>query len=129
MPLPSLPEPFPGVAVHGLVRDGAVPSPLPAVEAIAMPWAEKASASNQQTAIHADAALWEGTRKYRTVGGRHTMVDLVADPLEQAGTAPDPAADPKLGALEARLETTSGRPAENNPEVIEMLKAAGYMSD
>jgi len=129
VPLPSLPEPFPGVAVHGLVRDGAVPSPLPAAEAIAMPWAEKASASNQQTAIHADAALWEGTRKHRTVGGSHTTVDLVADPLEQAGTATDPAADAKLGALEARLRMTSGRPAENNPEVIELLKAAGYMSD
>ena len=129
MPVPSLPEPFPGVAIHSLLRDGALPEPMPPVEAMAMAWPAKAAASNHQTATHSDAALWEGTMKHRTMGGTRTTVDLIADPRERSGVAPNPAVADQLAELEARLSTTEQRPAPQDPEVLEMLKAAGYLTE
>lgn len=126
---PALAEPFPGVAVHALVRDGAVPDPLPPVEAMSLPWAEKAAAFEGRTAVHADAAVWEGTEKHRTVGGVRTTVDLGADPLERSGAAVAPPVAAQLAALEARLAAAAAKPVELDPELVEMLKAAGYMGD
>lgn len=126
---PALAEPFPGLAVHGLVRDGALPVPLPPAEALALPWAEKAEKFEGRTGTHPDAALWEGPRKHRTVGGVRTTIDLVEDPLEAAGRVPVAPIQAHLAALEARLSVAAARPVELDPELVEMLKAAGYMGD
>ncbi|MEC7947379.1 MAG: sulfatase-like hydrolase/transferase [Myxococcota bacterium] len=125
---PALPTPFPGLAVYDLVRDGALPDPLPPVEALALPWREKAEKLAGQTAVHADGALWEAQTKHRTLGGVHTVVDLADDPLEQAGTAPSTAAAAQLAALDVRLESAAARSVELDPELVEMLQAAGYMA-
>lgn len=127
-PVPlTLAEPFPGLAVFGLVRDGALPTPLPPVEAMSLPWAEKATKFEGRTATHADAALWEGPRKHRTVGGQRTTVDLHDDPLEGAGRPPAAPMQAQLAALEARLSAAAARPVALDPALVEMLKAAGYL--
>lgn len=122
-----LSEPFPGLAIHALVRDGALPRTLPAAEAMSLPWAEKAQKYDGQTAQHPDASLWEGWNKHRTVGGVRTTVDLLEDPLERAGAIPTAPLQAQLAALEARLTAAAARPVELDPELVEMLKAAGYM--
>ena len=63
------------------------------------------------------------------MGGTRTTVDLIADPRERSGVAPNPAVADQLAELEARLSTTEQRPAPQDPEVLEMLKAAGYLTE
>lgn len=126
---PDLAAPFPGLAVHGLVRDGALPTPLPLVEAMALPWAEKAEKFEGATGVHPDAAAWAGPLKHRTVGGTRTTVDVVADPAEAGAVPAGAAVGAQLALLEARLTEAAARPVELDPELVEMLKAAGYMGE
>ncbi len=123
---PELPEPFPAIAVHSLLRDGRLPDPMPAVESVAIPNPDgrhrKGSTSKPA------AAMWFGDEKLVWMGGTYMRIDLAEDPGE---LAPEPLGDhPKraeLEALVAAIESGKNRQEDVDPAVVEQLRALGYV--
>jgi hypothetical protein len=124
--VPDLPEPFPAVAMHSLLRDGRLPEPMPPVESVSIP--------NPDTISHAGvvsmpaAAMWFGNEKLLWVGGDYMRIDLSKDPSERA---PEPLGDhpkrPQLERLAAAIQSAEQREEEVAPALLEQLRALGYV--
>jgi hypothetical protein len=123
---PTLPEPFPAVAIHGLLRDGKLPEPLPIVESVAIPNPDNKS---RRGAIgEPAAAMWFGDEKLVWMGGEYLRIDLANDPDEQA---PTPLGEhPKrrqLEALVAAIESAEKRRPKIDEALVEQLRSLGYV--
>lgn len=127
----TMDRPFPAGRVHELVLHGELEEDAETPETLAMPWAQKAAINEDRTGAALDAARWVGTRKFRTKNGVQTVIDLELDPTESGPVSGglDPAEAAALASLEARLAKANGRAVEIDPEMVEMLKAAGYIVD
>ncbi len=123
---PSLPEPFPAVAVHSLLRDGALPDPMPRVESVAIPNPDN-TVGGGPTASPA-AAMWFGDEKLLWIGGEFLRIDLTGDPHERA---PKPLGEhprrPQLEALVAAIQSNEEREQDVDPALVEQLRALGYV--
>jgi hypothetical protein len=123
---PALPEPFPAIAVHSLLRDGRLPDPMPAVESVAIPNPD--AGRRKGPGATPAAAMWFGDEKLVWIGGTYLRIDLATDPDE---LAPKPLGDhPKraeLEALVAAIEAGKNRSGEVDPAVVEQLRALGYV--
>lgn len=123
--LPS--GPLSALTVHSLVEHGRLPAVLPPVVATTSrsPWfAERHHAGIGSSAA---AAEWRGAAKtvVRADGAQQT--DLTADPSELAyrGVEPVPEA---LSALYQQADALD-RSASDDAELVQMLKAAGYLEE
>ena len=77
----------------------------------------------------ANAAIWSGREKIVASGEELAVVDLAADPGE-ASPSPLPADHPRRAALErfvAQMRETAERSAAPSQEMIEALRALGYV--
>ncbi|MGB3049424.1 MAG: sulfatase-like hydrolase/transferase [Polyangiales bacterium] len=123
---PALPEPFPAIAIHSLLRDGRLPDPVPVVESVAIPNPD--GRRRKGPASMPAAAMWFGDEKLVWIGGTYMRIDLARDPGE---LAPEPLGDhPKraeLEALVAAIESGKSRREEVDPAVVEQLRALGYV--
>jgi hypothetical protein len=123
---PALPEPFPAVAVHGLLRDGALPDPLPPVETVAIPNPDN-TAGRGPTGAPA-AAMWFGDEKLVWIGGELFRVDLTRDPYERS---PRPLGQhprrTELEVLVAAIQSSERREQDVDPALVEQLRALGYV--
>ncbi|NNK07523.1 MAG: sulfatase-like hydrolase/transferase [Myxococcales bacterium] len=123
---PALPEPFPAIAVHSLLRDGRLPQPMPAVESVAIPNPDRGPKTGP--AAMPAAAMWFGHVKLLWAGGKYMRIDLASDPGERS---PMPLGDhpkrPELEALVAAIEAGKTRGGEVDPAVVEQLRALGYV--
>ena len=124
--LPALPEPFPAIAIHSLLRDGRLPDPMPAVESVAIP--NPNGGPKTGPVSRPAAAMWFGNEKLAWVGGEYLRFDLATDPNE---LAPQPLGDhprrAKLEALVAAIESGKNRQEDVDPALIEQLRALGYV--
>ncbi|MGB5265115.1 MAG: hypothetical protein WBN30_00910, partial [Polyangiales bacterium] len=122
----ALPEPFPAIAIHSLLRDGRLPQPMPAVESVAIPNPDR-GARTGPTSTPA-AAMWYGDDKLLWIGGTYVQIDLVSDPNELSpmplGNHPKRA---ELEALVAVIQAGKNRSADVDPALIEQLRALGYV--
>jgi len=76
-----------------------------------------------------NAAIWSGREKFVASGDELGLVDLAADPGE-ASPSPLPADHPRRAALEgfvAQMRKTAARAAAPSQEMIEALRALGYV--
>ena len=120
--LPELPEPVSALEVHALVRDGELASHRVLAPSFSDPSFRRSF--GEQAAGSASVALWEGSTKWVRTGDEVLRYDLATDPGEVAPT-PGP---PELLQLEAtRLQQLASEVSDPDPELIEMLRAAGYM--
>ncbi|MCB9666074.1 MAG: sulfatase-like hydrolase/transferase [Alphaproteobacteria bacterium] len=119
-PLPALPEPLAGRAVHALLRDGRLPD-LPVTAVSDNP-------GNVEVGV-VGGALWEGTRKGVVADGRVVVTDLARDPREIAGMEALEG-DAMVAPLRALAERVEAVRAEGVPErkgLGEALRAVGYV--
>jgi hypothetical protein len=124
--VPELPEPFPAVAIHSLLRDGRLPEPMPAVESVAIPNPDNNTGAGPVSMPA--AAMWFGDEKLVWIGGEYMRIDLAKDPDERA---PEPLGDhprrAQLEALVAAIESGEKRQEEVDPALVEQLRALGYV--
>jgi len=124
--VPELPEPFPAVAIHSLLRDGRLPEPMPAVESVAIPNPDNKTGGGPVSMPA--AAMWFGDEKLVWIGGEYMRIDLAKDPDERA---PEPLGDhPRRAQLEtlvAAIESGEKRQEEVDPALVEQLRALGYV--
>lgn len=123
---PELPEPFPAIAIHSLLRDGRLPEPMPTVESVAIPNPD--GGPRKGPASKPAAAMWFGNEKLLWIGGELMHIDLVEDPDE---LAPKPLGDhprrAEMEALVAAIESGKNRQEDVDPAVVEQLRALGYV--
>ena len=75
------------------------------------------------------AAEWRGSEKAMWLSGKYQLFDLAADPDELSPT-PLPPEHPSRRSLEAfvtQVQQTARRESEPTPEMIEALRALGYV--
>lgn len=123
------PEPINAMVVASLLRDGALPDPLPAVEAVAWPHARRAHHSEGAAFNSRSAALWDGPEKWMWMDGQARRTDLRLDPGEAAG-APLGAAEIPAGLsvlVEGVLGVRARGEAAGDAAAEEALRAAGYL--
>jgi hypothetical protein len=117
-----LPEPISALAAHGLVRDGALPEPLPKVRAAAYPHAQRSEWTEGKWFTRTSAAEWRGEEKVLWSDEQGWAQGPVG---ELSASAPDQDLSVYVDAVRG-----SGIPrGEVDPELFEALKAAGYMDD
>ncbi|MGB5811142.1 MAG: sulfatase-like hydrolase/transferase [Polyangiales bacterium] len=123
---PVLPEPFPAIAIHGLLRDGKLPSPLPIAESVAIPNPDMKK--GRGVVGQPAAAMWIGDDKLMWIGGEFVKVKPLRDPSERShaplGDHPQRA---QLEALVAAIEVGRDRNAVVDKAVVEQLRALGYV--
>ncbi len=121
----SLPEPFPGLAIHDLVLDGRLPDPLPRVEAWAWPHVRRAIHSSGKAFGSMSVARWTGLIKEMWLDGTYYRFDLAKDPHElgEAGGTPEAG----FTDLKTLLELQSTRAGADEARMMEALEAAGYI--
>ncbi len=121
----ALPEPFPGLAVHHLVRDGRLPDPLPTPEQWAWPHVRRAIHSQFMAFNSVSVARWAGWNKQMWMDGAYYAFDLEADPAESGPAGGEPDAD--FAALRAVLESQRTLEGAEDADVRDALEAAGYL--
>lgn len=123
--MPALPEPISASAAYWLVRDGALPEALPAVEQWAWPHVRRAIHTQGHAFGSASVARWSGLTKQMWLDGKYLRFDLRADPGELRALVGDPEAD--FAALLQTLEANRMMTGMSDSSVTEALRAAGYM--
>ncbi len=123
---PGLPEPFPAIAAYELLLNGSLPSPLPRPVSVSVPNPEL---THPNSAYKQDAAaIWAGSDKLVWMGGQYYLFDLDSDPGE---THPLPVGShplkPELESVVESLSRKRGVAPKASPELIEQLKALGYL--
>ena len=120
----SLPSPLSASVVHGLVRDGVLPDPLPPLRMAADPnpsWAKRSDRFGGDTLV----AGWRGRTKHVWRNGVATVVDLASDPDE---SAPEPATAPDdLEAFAERFVDSLERGPGDAADLEKRLEALGYV--
>ncbi len=124
----TLPSPFPGTAVFHLVRDGSVvPGDGPATAA-AYPERSWVRKYDGKVGGSTSAAVWRRSEKLLWMDGSLQLFDLAEDPLEERPTAVDGhALAGEMDALVTRVMDSGGAAAPMTPEMIEALRAVGYV--
>ena len=125
-PLP--PGPISAVHTYHLTLDGALPATLLPVTATASRSRWFANLHHQGLGSTAVAAEWDGTTKWRADGARTEVTDLAADPQEQSWSSPEPEDAARLEALHEQADALD-RSEASNAEMVELLKAAGYLEE
>ncbi len=121
----ALPEPFPGVLVHALARDGHLPEAVPDATQAAFGHPQRARGTGG--AFYADrmAVYWSGTEKWVWQGALLAKFDLATDP-EEARPLPAAAAPAAFTAL--RQLTLDYSASDGGDDTLrEQLEAAGYL--
>jgi hypothetical protein len=124
----ELPSPVSALHVFSLVRDGALPDQPSPPHAVAYPDALWLARSGGRVGGSTSAAVWAGSEKLVWSDGQAVRYDLAADP-EEANPLPvekHPLAL-QLSAFVERVRTSSDRIATPSPELIETLRAVGYV--
>jgi hypothetical protein len=123
---PTLPDPFSATNIYQMLRDGRLPEGDDLV-------APQANAEKDPDNIKVGAvstAFWTGRDKLQWTEGDYELWDLASDPGETQSTP--------LGAhagrdeLEEQVELTKEleeRPVGDNPELMDALRAIGYVAD
>jgi len=124
---PTLPEPLSALVVHSLLRDGALPDPMPVVHTVSVPRTSHRRAGDA-TAAPA-IAVWAGSDKLVWMRGGYYRIDLATDPDE---FSPEPLGEhpqrPALEALVTAMAEAPPREATTTPmEVENELRALGYI--
>jgi len=123
----TLPRRVSALAAYHLALDGALPAPMPAVTSAAWPHVQRAMWAEGRAFTETSAAVWDGDDKLLWVDGEVSRFDLAADPGELSPlSAEDHPALPTLLKL-AEDVVASGGEGELDPELVEMLRAAGYL--
>jgi hypothetical protein len=121
---PTLPEPFSGVWVHDLLLHGELPDDPGPVRAVSEP--------NERDVLVGvlGGAVWRGTEKLTCSDQQTARYDLAADPgeLSPLPTAQHPD-EPTLSTLCDEVQAMQALPAprDDDPAMIEALRAVGYM--
>lgn len=123
---PALPSPLSALVAWQLLQTGALPDPLPPVEAYARTMPDRPVKPG-----HDQIARWTpGAPKLLWSEGEVAAYDLSVDPGEE--TPLDPAGHPSLQGLEAlvppyraHLEATASGPSD--PELVQSLRELGYL--
>lgn len=124
---PALPPAVSGLVVPSLVRDGALPDPLPVAQAAAFPdglWLEQSAG---EVGGSTSVAVWDAEDKLLWMDGEAASLDWRQE--DEPG-APVPAGHPLAPTLEALVteaEASAARGGEIDPELAELLRAAGYL--
>ena len=117
-----LPEPISALAAYGLVRDGALPAPLPKVRAAAFPHAQRSEWTEGKWFTRTSAAEWRPQEKVLWSDEEGWAKGPV---WELSASSPDPDLLPFVNAVRA-----SGIPrGDVDPDLLEALQAAGYMDE
>lgn len=123
----ALPEPVSATVVHGLLRDGRLPEPLPPVAAAAARQESSAKPSWDMVSVWGD-----DDAKLTWMEGKRYALDLAADPEERQLT-PVPEDHPLSPALSARIDafdaarTRAGKAPPTSEAAVEALRALGYV--
>jgi hypothetical protein len=122
-------KPVSALAVHDLVARGAMPAKPRPVRAAGFPDGLLVELFGAERFSSAHAAAWDGSEKLAWSEAGYARVDLQADPGEER---PEPlAADhpgrPALEKLVAAIRETERRKGEPSKEMIEALRALGYV--
>lgn len=127
----TLPSGLSGLAAWHLARDGRLPAVQGPVTAVAYPDAYWQELSGGRLGTSTSAAIWAGDEKLVWQDGVATLYDIGDDPGELAGLPlpDDHALHAALDGLVQRVEESAGAPVDLDPELVEQLKAAGYMAD
>ncbi len=121
----ALPEPLSATAAFWLVRDGALPASLPAVEQFAWPHVRRRLHSSGLAFASTSVAHWSGWTKQMWMDGVYSRFDLREDPSESLSLPGE--ADAAFAALLPTLNDHRLLDGKGEDSVIEALKAAGYM--
>lgn len=121
-------KPIAALSAHDLATSGALPDkPRPARAGGFPDGLLTELFGDRFSRLH--AAIWSGNEKIAADGEALTVVDLAADPGE-AASAPLPADHPRRAALEAlvaQMRETADRAGVPSEEMIEALRALGYV--
>lgn len=115
-------EPISALAVHGLLRDGALPEPLPRVRAAAFPHVQRSEWTEGKWFTRTSAAEWRADQKVMWSDEEGWTEGLVG---KRSAAAPDPDLSVYVSAI---LEGGSSV-GEVDADLSEMLRAAGYMEE
>ena len=125
---PALPGPFPGTGVFHLVRDGVPGAEVAQATAAAYPergWVRK---YDGEVGGSTSAAIWQGNQKLLWMDGTVQVFDLSQDPGEERPvTVDEPALSGEMDTLVTRVLESGGTAATMTPEMIEALRAVGYV--
>ncbi|MEE8508601.1 MAG: sulfatase [Myxococcota bacterium] len=124
----ELPTPVSALHAFSLVRDGALPETLLHPHAVAFPDSLWLTRSRGRVGGSISAALWSGSEKLLWMDGETARYDLESDPEELNPLAAD--GSPLIAELEAlvdRMRSSVRRGGALSDELIEALRAAGYV--
>lgn len=125
---PALPGPFPGTGVFHLVRDGGPGAEVVQATAAAYPergWVRK---YDGKVGGSTSAAIWQGSQKLLWMDGTVQVFDLSQDPGEERPvTVDEHALSGEMDTLVTRVLESGGTAATMTPEMIEALRAVGYV--
>ncbi|MCB9744201.1 MAG: sulfatase-like hydrolase/transferase [Alphaproteobacteria bacterium] len=126
--VPSLPEPISALEAFELALTGARPAEPRPITAIAT--AHPFAPQGYPVEDHTWSVLWRAGGKWVSRPSGRYRVNLQADPGEAGRfklTEADAEAEATLDLLDAALERFDGGGEALSPEMIEALRAAGYM--
>ncbi len=123
----DLPEPFPAIAAHNLLLEGALPEPLGVPLSVSYPDPFWRKFTGGVVGGETQVALWRGMDKWIWQDGSTHRYDLAVDPGEER---PLPSENPgPLGTWIERTQASALRPADGSMDMLEALKAAGYIEE
>lgn len=130
---PALPSPLSGIVAYHLLRDGALPSPMPRPHSIAIPNPDM-EASNSRGGdprhLQPAVAMWDGDDKLSWMAGEYFLTNVANDPGDDA---PAPLEEhPLRGEIESLVKAVQATraerrgPAAADDDLVQQLKALGY---
>ncbi|MBW2278473.1 MAG: sulfatase [Deltaproteobacteria bacterium] len=124
----DFPEPISALTSHDLALDGRLPEPARPVRAVGYPDALMGKLFGERLRA-TTAAWWFGNEKLFWINDQYSRFDLAAD-TQEANPGPLPDEHPLRARFEAFVEqtrATANRSSEPTPEMIEALRALGYV--
>ena len=127
--LSPLPDNLAGHLVHDLVLDGHLPSAQAVTTSVAFPDEYWQDLSDGRFGGSFSAAIWSGEEKLLWQDGEMSIFDLRDGEAEAASLPSDHPLRGTLEGLVSRAKASAGAPTTYDAELLEQLKAAGYMED
>ncbi len=121
---PELPEPVSALVAYHLVRDGALPDPLPPVQAVAFPAQVQARCSEGRMGTQLSAAEWGAAGERHWIDGQRYESD--GGPERRAPSDPEDPVWRRLDALAGAARRSFETGSAMDPEMLEALRAVGY---